>query len=258
MIYFALIIPVLVAVLYKIAFRRKVTYGEFALTLVIALVATLITAVTYTTIGATDRMIESGYVVGKKHIPGHFETRVHTVCTGSGKSNSCHTETYTVWVGPTWTIYTDKIKETDLDVKPASYGGQQIGNLWGSAYSCSKDRYSVAQIGDIAAWKRFFLNPLKLTRSHLYKKVDDKKYPKPNHPEIYDLYKINRISFVGNVSLSSSNNYSLINEHLNAINSYLNSTNINVGIVITTLPYEYGEYLENLWKGGKPNDLYLY
>jgi hypothetical protein len=94
-----------------------------------------------------------------------------------------------------------------------------------------------------------FENPLKRSKKNLYKEVKDKKYPYLDTPRIYDLYDINRITYLNGLSENQD-----FHTKLNSINSQLNKFNVNVGLIFTNYSTEFPEYLENSWRGGNPND----
>jgi hypothetical protein len=247
--YFAFVIPFLLCIFYKIKFKREVTFWEFALSLIMIPIIIALLVWGYIGVKGHDIKTISGYVVGKEYIPEHEEMRTRIVCTGSGKNQSCHAETYWVTIPDDWNIYVAHKKPTDFGKYPASYGGEKYGeaDFWG--IDVTSDFYYSIQIGKEAVWTDRYLNPLKFNENTLYRKIHDKKFPELKTPQIFNYIDMNRITLLNGLTLSKD-----WHSDLNKLNSDLLRTNINFGIIGTTYGSNFLEYLSNIWKGGNPND----
>lgn len=240
-----LIIPVIIAIIYKVKFSRDIVWWEYLSTLAIAVGVIWVVGFAYSVGIASDVKLVSGYVVGKEYTPGHWTE----VCYYTGKTMSCHQ----VYVPPVWDIRLGKQKLQLVGKKDSNAGGENIGVAGDAIIAISENKYYKTQIGEIAVWEENFNNPLRRSKSNLYKQVIDKKYPNLDIPEIFDYYKINRITNISGVVLNAD-----YNGELNAINTRLMYNDINLGFVISKYPEDFAEYNEKYWRGGNPNDFIIF
>ena len=244
-----LLIPLILAVFYKVAFRKKVLFWEFFLAIAANTILILLALGIYYKSALHDNMIVSGYVVGKKFIPEHQETRTETTTDSEGHS---HTRTYTVTVPDDYNLYLGYKVPTKVETREAEYDGEEIGqtNWWGK--DCSSERYHRTIIGEEAIWTESFDNPLLLNHSNLYNKKITTNYRIPHFPEIFDVCDMNRVTVISGEGLRKD-----YHKKVNMINSMLNGWGINMGVILTDYPDEYGDILEKSWVNGKPNDFVL-
>lgn len=246
--WFALIVPFLLSIFYKLKYSHSVTFKEFAISLLSIILTIQICIWIYGSSLGQDEKIISGWVVGKQHIPAHSETRTGITTDGEGNTSIY---TYTVYIPDDFSIYLGYNKTKDNTKKPASHGGEMIGE-YGYTKNCDKNKYEKANLDEPAVWEESFRNPLKLSRSNLYKQFKNKMYPLPPKPCVFDIYDMNRIICFQTNDISKE-----FYQKLNFANSMLNQYTINIGFIITTLPNDYGQYLENIWRGGNPNDFVI-
>jgi hypothetical protein len=244
--YFALIIPFVIAIFYKIKFHRDITFLEFAITLAIIVALTFASVAIFSTVNTNDKKIISGYTVGKRYIPEHEETRVRMTTDSDGDTSL---ETYTVTVPDDYVIFVAQQKVMNVTKQKSYYDGELIGSNNGIVLDCDSSKYNATSIGEIAAWIETYKNPIKRNRNTLFKKIKQSQFPIPHTPKIYNLFDINRVTVIGNVKLDKD-----YHAKVNLINSMLNRYNINIGFIITTLPETYYDYLKNQWRGGQAND----
>lgn len=253
MLYFTFIIPILICVFYFFKFKKNINFIEFIISLALIPLSIIVLTNIYSLYNGRDYKVISGYVVGKKYIPAHTETRVGIRCTGSGKYRSCSSYTYIVHIPDDYDIYISKNKPTNFLKYRESYNGESYGESHLlDGIDVNKNFYYNCNLGDCAAWTRYFHNPLKLSKTTLFRIIKDKKYPKLDIPTLYNYIDINRITFLN--QLKSNKDW---HRELNELNSKLNYTNINIGLIFTTYGDDFGEYLSNIWRNGNPNDLIL-
>lgn len=248
MICFALIIPTILCLVYKIKFD-SVSYKEFAIALIASVILIGISIGLYTLNIGHDAMIKSGWVIGKQYIPKHTELRVTTYPDSKG---NLHTRTYTVTIPDDYSLFLSTYKNNNIKKTVASYGGELIGSGSGICLDCTVLKYKNTTIGEPAVWKEMFLNPLKFSNSNLYKIIDNKEYSLPPKPKIFDYFDINRVTLLNELKLPKD-----IRTEVNNINSILNSLDINIGFIFTTYSDNYAEFLKNRWRGGNPNDFVI-
>lgn len=249
----AFVIPILICLYYKIKFQKNVTWLEFLGSLIAVPIIVGLLVMAYIGFKGHDSEIISGYIVGKKYIPEHQEMRTRTVCTGSGKNQSCHTEVYWVTIPDDWDIYTGHYKPTNFSKGPAAHGGEEYGDQeFGGGIDCTREKYYSTQVGDLAVWTRFFVNPLKLSENTLFRRMNDKKFPGLKAPEVYNYNDMNRITLLNGLSLNRD-----WHVEVNRINSELLNTNINIGLIFTKYDSDFLEYLQTIWRGGNPNDFII-
>lgn len=241
----ALIIPFVIAILYKVKAHRDVTWLEYfgALALSVTAVITITTLYTYG-LGKDEKLV-SGYVTGKQFIPEHQITVCVPVSYGKNcTTTQCHQET----VPDKYSLFVGLELPNDWTRKKDSYNGDMFGTEGDHGISISKKEYTNLILGDYSSWLEYFDNPLRKSKSSLYRNVDKEKYPIVPTPEIYERYKVNRLTILNSIVVRD------INPLLQELNSKLNYTAVNCGVIITTYPDDFPQYLENSWHGGNPND----
>lgn len=241
----ALLIPFVLAVIYKVFFHEDFNWLEFAAALLISVLTIFAFTAIYTHSIAVDRKLVSGYVVGKQFIPEHEVTICLPVSCGEDCTTiQCHQQT----IPDDYDLFIGAMKPNIFEKKKANYNGELYGTK-GKSIDISKERYYNLVLGDTAAWIEQYQNNLKKSKTSLYRELKDKRYPYIHMPKIYDAYKVTRIIDLRGASLETS-----VIEKLSKINSSLNYLNINIGVIITTYPDEFVKYTENYWLGGNQND----
>lgn len=199
-----------------------------------------------------DHEIWNGKIVKKEQesvsCSHSYDCHCHQSCSGSGKDRTCrevcdtcheHSRDYD------WIIRTsndEKIEIPRIDRQGTS----------------EPPRYSSALIGEPTAQEHRYKNYLLgAPESILQTQISDdlkNKYQQfvPKHPEIFDYYRANQVLPV-QVSIT---NLSEWNKKLSEINASLGAKKqVNIILVLTTLPSEFYSVLRAEWKGGKKNDV---
>lgn len=250
-----IVFPIIYALLVKYVLKITFTWEEFFIqvAIVIFMISIVFYAGKYKDVH--DYKIVTGQVTNKERIHGsHMEPyscncRTRTSCSGSGKNRSCssYTECDTCWrrrYTVDWNFY------TTLGKKDCSY----TDSLSSSVYNVPDTTlYSGTKIGDAYHETVSYVNYIKANPKSLFYSVLPANYPIPQYPKIVGDHDINRVLFVGNVTLPQK----LLNDSLTKVLMPLSYKNV-ILIVTTIQDKNYRFVVENNWVSGKSNDTILY
>lgn len=266
MIWTILAIPIIVAIVSKFFFRLDICWKEFSLQIGVCLLILGAVWGIGVSQAVTDVETRSGYVQSKEvdHFrcpmntmnPCHngYTCNVRTICTGTGKDRTCHTESDTCYLYPweqDWYAVTTlgKIEVPRVDAQgaeeparyteikrldPVSRNFNYTNWLKGASRSLFKDSESIH-----AKYKNLNLIP---------------KYPN----QIYDLYKVDRLVTVGvNVPDDKRKEW---NETISTYMTTLGPVQeMNVVVIMAEgVDQDYTRAVRYAWHGLKKNDLVLF
>lgn len=263
LIFAIMLIPIGIALFCKFALRFNISWVElvvqlFSGTAVLSLIWWGGNAMT-----GMDTEILNGSVTGKHawQFSCHTNTsnpcqngymcHIHTVCTGSGKDRSCHTESDTCYVYPwekNWYVDTNlpnKTVEIDRIDKQGRF---------------EPERYHSAKVGDPASQTHSYKNLVRAASSTLYRddlaKETANQSLLPEYPvKIVDYYRIDRIITPNSILKTEA----AWNNEMSKILAKLGPTKqMNMVVVIVDgaqKDYPFG--LRSFWKGFKKNDAIL-
>ena len=239
-----LLFPIILAIIFKFKYKNEFTWLEYLGSITIAFITISICCGIYCTSNSMDTKLVSGYVCGKDFTPAHMET--YTYSCGTPKSPRMCTGTR--YVPDDFDIYIGR------SYKPSEEDGSGMHGYSGvRSFDVDRNYYYSTHFGETAVWEESFENPLKRSKSSLYKKVTGDKYPNLDTPNIYNRFKINRITNISNVTLDKD-----YNELVSELNSQLNRYNINIGYIIHPYDINFVNYQEQYWTGGNPNDFVVF
>ena len=246
-----LIIPILVAAGCFI-FLKGITWKEFAIQVVAAMVVAGVSLAIIYYSDTTDKETWNGWVTGKEKVwtscEHSYSCHCHESCSGSGKNRSCseHCDTcYEHFNDWNWVVYTSN-KET-IRIHRIDRQG-----------SYEPPRWARVVIHEPTAVTHNYTSYIKASPDTLFRHqgVTGKYATRvPRYPiETYDYYRINRLVGQG---LSPADPEAW-NEGLSKINADLGSKKqVNMIVVLTTEPDDWYYALEEAWLGGKKNDAIL-
>lgn len=219
---YALIIPVLAAIIVFMLFKKKVVWWELSLPIVVCTLAILITRYTAEKIMVSDTDYRGGMVVEARYYEPWTtwvdKTCSYTTTSGSGKNQTTTTHYYDCSYcdehsaryevldnqGNTWTV--DKSKYEELKSRWQSAPKfvelnrriEHHGSLFGGGCGIDGDMYRVNWNGEVktseaSSWKHSYENKIKAARSAFnYLEVTKKEAREKglyDYPPIYDQYK---------------------------------------------------------------------
>ena len=247
-----LIIPLIIALGSWILFK-EISWKEVLVQLGVQIIFIgLLTAGIYTR-NTADVEILNGRVTDKEKIKtfcSHsYSCNCHQVCTGSGKSRSCHSQCSTChehFYDIDWIVKTSL--DIVIEIDRVDRQGLQTPARW-----------EAVKLGEPVASQHMYTNYIKGNPQSLFQKqglVSVYKNKLPSYPnDIYDYYRLNRLIQIG-TNIPDVNSW---NEQLSELNAELGSAKqVNIIIIlIQGLPQEYFQALEQHWLGGKKNDAIL-
>lgn len=246
-----LLIPTFVALGFLIFGGHKITLKEFFVQLgaQVLIMGGFYAAISY---GNTyDTEVWNGRVASKareKVSCSHsYSCNCRTVCSGSGKSRSCHTVCQTCYEHAydiDWAVYTT-LKER-LEINRIDRRGMGEPPRWTSV-----------SIGEPTSTTHGYTNYVKGAPDSLFRHsglVEKFKTRLPKYPiNIYDYYRLDRFLTVETTVVDAAE----WNKQLSDINADLgHAKQVNAVIVVTgQAPEDYYYALEQQWIGGKKNDV---
>lgn len=260
MIYLIILIPVIVSLVAKYAFKADINWKEFLIQFVGGVAALSLIWVLGRYSAAHDTEVWNGYVTGKhmNHFTCHTNTmnpcqngytcHSHQVCSGSGKNRSCHEEHDTCYVYP-WEQ--DWYVDSTLDSFEIERVDRQGAN--------QPPRYSVAAINDPVSTTHSYNNWVKAAADSIYAQDvnAETQYAKimPTYQQnVYDYYKLDRV-YPSNTGLRL-NAWNTAVARLNSV--YGAKKQINVVIVfVADANRDFANALRRKWEGFKKNEAVL-
>lgn len=250
---FLLILPLLVAIIGFVSLQT-ITWKEFAIQIAAqSLIAGVSTLIIYN-MNTYDVEMHNGYVTDKKQVYVHcqhsYRCRCFTTCHGTGTRRSCSEHCSTCYRHNNdwnWEVY-NSINETFYIDRIDSRG------------SIEPPRWTSVKQGDPTTSDYSYTNYIKAAPGTLFRHhglVDKYKNLIPKYPEkIYDYYNLDRLVLVNGAKVGNPQEWNNALSHLNANIGARKEVNV-VLVIARNLDPEYFYALEELWIGGKDNDVIL-
>lgn len=246
-----LVVPVLIAV-FGFIFLKGITWKEFLAQLGVQMLIAGISAAVVSCQATSDTEVWNGVVTSKHSdrvsCSHSYSCNCHEKCTGSGKNRSCSQVCQTCY---------EHLYDIDWNVDTSNGERVEIDRVDRQGV-LEPSRYTRVQIGEPTTIPHDFVNYIKAAPGTLFRHQGIKeKYGAslPSYPEVYDLYRINRVLTVG-FSLPDASTW---NDALSRLNAEVGrSKQANVILVLVRghgQDWFYG--LEEAWIGGKKNDVVL-
>jgi len=255
-----LIIPLIVGVVAWIV-TKKITWKEAGVQLLVQMAFIGIMVAIMLSSNMSDTEIWNGSITKKKRdevscshsYKCHCVTKYRSVksCSGSGKKRRCTTrrESYQKCK----TCYEHRY-DVDWDIF------NNIGERWGISRVDRQGlreppRYKSAKIGDPTSSRHSYKNYIKGSPDSLFKTgFNDQLYQKklPAYPmNVYDYHRLDRLVTVG-VTVADRKAW---NQAISKVASELGPTKqVNIVVVLTSLPQDYFQSLRRHWNVWKMND----
>jgi hypothetical protein len=246
----AIFIPaVLVSVFLKFYWKDDITNTEAGISLGVNLVVSLLLVGVLSLVQQMkmyDTEVWSGVVTGKERNTvscEHISCNCYTTCSGTGKTRSCtrHCSACHDW-DVDWDVYT-------------TLGTYDIDRIDDQGLK-EPSRWTIVQKGEYVTDTRSYKNPLLADEKTLFVELPEMKqagYYYPKYPEIYDYWKIQRVSGITGPLRNELN--SLLNERLKTVGPKKQLNIILVGTTVTDPKYFNGLMAD--WRGGKKNDVIM-
>ena len=188
-----------------------------------------------------DSEIVSGRIISKDSAKVHcrhsYQCNCVTVCSGSGKSRSCHRVCQTCYEH---SYDVDWFADTNIDRRIYIDTVNRQGTI-------EPPRWTSITMGEPASFHHSYENYLKSDPDSLFQyemsEEEIKKYPK--YPErIYDYYRLNRGIGVK------------IEKELSEVNADIGpAVQANLVMIVTNKPNTYAKSIQRAWSGAKKNDI---
>lgn len=245
-----LVVPVLLGVIGLLFGKGRITLKEFLVHEAVVL-AIIIAGYFIALHGRTaDTEIWNGTIAKKWQGTGScchsYPCNCRSVCSGSGKSQSCSTHCDTCYLhsrDTTWNAVT-------------SNGETAYSDGCNSPGSPPPARYLAITVGEPTAIEHGYVNYIKGNPDSIMKRQGAAaKYAGrlPDYPRVYDLYRANRFIGVGTAFRDPAGLNRRLSE-LNARQGGAKQANITV-VVVREPDQSYLEGLREAWIGGKKNDV---
>lgn len=249
-----MLIPTFVALGFLVFGGRSVTLPEFFAQMGIQLVAMGIVCFAVSCQNTADVEIWNGRVAQKAreevNCSHSYQCNCYQSCTTDSKGGqsctticqTCYEHSYDV----EWPIYTTNRERIEIDTIDRQGLDQP-------------PRWTSVKIGEPTAVAHSFTNYVKASPDTLFRHqglTEKYKDMLPAYPgEVYDYYRINRLSTLG-ISLPNADEWNKKLSELNADLGARKQVNMVV-VVVKDQPMDYFEALEQAWIGGKKNDVVL-
>ena len=281
--WYALAIPIVFSILAYYIWHKAFVWWELLVPTGVSAVAILISYYTIKNIDMHD-VEYNGYTIVEARYYEYWETYVHKtctkqVCTGSGKDEHCHTETYDCsycdhnspyWIavddhGNTYSITETKYKELRIKWK-SQPKFVELNRSINHYFGCGQDgdMYSIQWDGKIetsesAVVERSFDNIVKASHSAFkFPEITDEEADSMrlyHYPQFYDFYKQNAILGLEqfpNIKYPRylQTKFEYLNGHLGPINKVKVFT-----LLFKNKPLSIASNQEAYWDGGNQNEL---
>lgn len=254
--YLILLVPVVVALIARLAFKASITWPETAAQILIA--SLILTAVWFAgSYSQThDTEIWNGEVTKKtRHHDDYvrsYECRCYTTCSGSGDSRSC-TEHCSTCYEDHYTV--EWYLDTTIDKVRLKYRDSTSRRVYDEPDPAS---YTAAYVGEPCSATFSYTNYIKAVPDSLFN-TEAAEYAQfdsliPSYPEVYGKYHVDHVITMGmgsNVEIRDWNNY--LAGKLKKLGP-ASQANVIV-ILVNTADQTYRHALETAWLGGKKNDV---
>lgn len=253
--YLLLGVPVVLALIARNIFKHTISWGEMGLQMFMSCAILSIVWGLGTFRSISDTEIINGEIIKKNRSHGFYTVpyscNCYSTCSGIGSNKTCsqhcsvcYQDHYTV----NWYIETN-IGDIGLDY---------ADKLYPSVYKLpDPPQYVNAFIGEPCSKIHPYKNYIKAVPESLFNlSVDNNKFAEliPLYPKIYDHYKIQRVLSMGvPINIEKWNN--LLNDKVKKLGPK-KQTNI-ILLFVNTADQSYKYALENVWLGGKKNDIII-
>lgn len=271
-IYFALLIPIITAIVLYFWFSRKTLWWEFAVPFVLSLIL-ILSAKAIIEISQVDCKEYWGSFISRIEYYEEWDEWISQTCTRQcccdSKGENCSTETYDCsyrrYHSPYWQIITTTGETVDISEQEYNrltklFGNQKFTDMGRDYYTIDGDKYS-------CEWMRDSAKAVPVTTVHTYenrikaadqsvfhfRKVDTsdiKMYGLKEYPSINDDYK--QDALMGEYTKDGE----LANKKLQYINGLLGSKKqVKVFVIVfRDKPIEAALYQESYWSGANMNE----
>lgn len=234
-------IPFVICVITQLVFSKTITRKELALQAGLITFCMLVVSL-FAVIGTTHDIYQiNGQVTNKVRDHGSYMESYSCHCKtdkeGHRRCQTCHRKIYTV----SWYVETS-IGRINIDYSESRFSSVYSDN--------DPKRYSAIQLGEPVTGHKSFENLIKASKKSLFHKNVTDNYPIPQYPEVYDIYRFDRV--LGTAERS-------IIDAANEMNKTLGPRKgANVIFILTkNQNRSYKHAVENAWLGGKINDIVI-
>lgn len=230
---------------------KKVTWQEAAIQIGVQAFVAGISALLCYCSETGDTEVWNGVVTGKERqrvsCSHSYSCNCRQTCTGSGNNRSCSQTCDTCYDHPydfDWEVYTSNNETIDID-RVDRQGVLQ------------PPRWTAVKMGEPTSTSHRYTSYIKGAPDTLFRRQGQTEKYKgtiPAYPEVFDYYRIQR--FIP-TSVTGQNEFKW-NEGLNKINAELgHHKQVNMLVVLTQAEADWFYALEEVWLGGKKNDVVL-
>ncbi|MFA6255718.1 MAG: exosortase/archaeosortase family protein [Candidatus Absconditabacterales bacterium] len=221
--------------------------------------------------GLTDKCIINTCVQKIVHIKSYYTERTEEHCTGSGKDEVCHTETYCdVYHGPSWSIctktgHTISISSSQYKAIKERFGTSERQTASSQIGQCSGDgrQFEIAWSGTAAtripcSYETSYINYVKATES-IYKTESQQSFKVCPYPKIQDT----QFGSIGITRVMGDNLFNLkwavtVDSLLDQELTWLgDKRQCNIFVYLTKNPQSFYGSLKEKWINGKKNDIVI-
>lgn len=247
-----MVLPILIATICIFVFKGKVTLPEFGAQIAVPAVLMVIgLAVAYYQ-STTDIEVWNGRITAKTRdrvsCRHSYSCNCRTVCSGSGKSESCSTVCDTCYehsYDVDWNVHASTGESVRID--GVSRQGLVMPPRWGAAF-----------IGEPFSSSHYYTNYILANPDSvlLGGKGDVEKFKAllPSYPShIYDYYRANHVLNAGGVPVADMQSWNWLMNEVNGDFGVQKQVNVTLLFVKTADP-KYTLALKDAWLGGKKND----
>ena len=254
--YLILLVPVVVALIARLAFKASITWPETGIQILSVSIILGIVWAAGSWSQTHDTEIWNGEVTKKTRehdqYTESYKCRCHQSCSGSGDSRSCH-EVCSTCYREHYTV------DWFLDSTIGTIRLQKLDRTSRSVYKTPDPAdYIAAYVGEPCSDTRGYTNYIKAVPDSLFN-MADAEYEQfdsliPSYPTVYGKYHVDHVITMGmgsNVEIRDWNNY--LAGKLKKLGP-ASQANVIV-ILVNTADQTYRHALETAWLGGKKNDV---
>ena len=247
--YLILLVPVIVALIARLAFKTTITWLETAAQITVASIVLSIVWFAGSYAQTHDTEIWNGEITSKHRDHGTYEQAYDCFCTtdedGNESCSTCYETHYTV----DWYLKST-IGKVQMDYEDST---------WRSVYDTPDPKnYAAAYVGEPCSLTYSYTNYIKAVPDSLFN-MSDARYEQfasliPQYPTVYGKYHVDHVITMGmgaNVAVRDWNNY--LAGKLKKLGP-ASQANVIV-ILVNTADQTYRHALETAWLGGKKNDV---
>lgn len=273
-IFLLMFIPIIAIIISILFFRKNFVWWEYTLLFIIPTIAIIISKAVSVTVQTNDKEYLNFYLVSAEYIEPYstwdYEMCTRTVCTGSGKTQTCHTETYDCSHCDRYSARYVAYDNVGISHTISESYFNFLTNRWKNKTFVELNRYIVknwgcGEDGDkyVTKWNNKFENIVPITKSHNYKNIVQCS------KSIYNFKNISKIEanksglYDYNFDFDKFNFKSIYGVNNITANDKLNRWNAEIGLykqvhmqilVFKDKSISIAEEQKSFWKGGNKNE----